>query len=318
MSASIALYPLLTEDMVKQIGLQVVDYDFEYDLHGQTRKISAKPLHGMEHVLTRLNLSDETGEWDPEKHNLRFKRTIVIPNSRILFGRHGIAPENAEIGIAVRWTSKPSRQRGVFVCEGLTASCNKTHFSIQGEFPPGILRGHFELSTMLYLKKTGTLHDGEHHLANSPGIELGVLDSMSFYLSGEGSIVPIFTVKDNGPLWRVECYWEDPRTDPFDESSFKILLNENHPDYKHLLPDGQRLSPLMREIFLSAIQIVLENVFDQVSRSEVISGMDADEGSLCMAAKYMIDTFQLDTGSRERLARSLRENLYDKIGGIDT
>lgn len=316
MSASVALYPVLSEELAKRMGLQVVDYEFEFDLQGRTKKITAGPLLGMENVLNRMSLADESGEWDPERHNLRFKRTIVIPNVRILFGRDGVAPEKAQIGIAVRWTSKPSRQRGVFAGDGFTISSEQTVFSIQGEFPPGILRDHFELSTILYLKASGAVQEDERHLANVPGVEIGVLDSVTFFLSGVGSVLPIFTTKDNGPLWKVERYWEDPRTDPFDETSFRILLNENHPDYRHLYTDGLNPSPLMKELFLSALQILIEDVLDQVPSHELIAGRDADEDSMCAAVKYMIETFDLAVSSKEVLAFSLRDKIYDKIGGI--
>src|SRR5690606_40879243 len=57
----------------------------------------------------------------------------------------------------------------------------------------------------------------------------------------------LFSLKENGPLWRVECNWSDPRLDPFDDENFRIILNENHPDYK-LTGSGDKvgLSPLMR------------------------------------------------------------------------
>lgn len=317
MSARISLYPVLSEDLLVCIGLQVIDYEFEYDNRNRSRLLSAKPLVGQEHVVTRLGLTDEYGEWDPEVCNLRFRRRIIIPNFHLLFGRDGIAPEDAEIGIAVKWMSKPSRQRGVFKGESMKLTNGKTDFLIQGEFPPGILRGHVDLSTILYLKTPGMLRDGEQHLANSSGIELGVLDNMSFYLSGEGSNLPIFTVKDNGPLWRVECNWDDPRIDPFDESSFRILLNENHPDFKFLYSnDEKKITPLMKEVFLSALQILMENVLAQVPENEVRSGRDAESGSLCMAVKYFIETFGLSVSPKEGLARSLRDKIYDKLGGI--
>jgi len=315
MSMNITPYPVLSEELLKKIGLQVVDYEFEYDSGNQTRKLATKPLLGQEHITTKLHLSDDTGFWEPEHHNLRFRRMIVVSNSHHLFGKDGIAPKNAEIGIAVKWMSRPSKQRGVFVGNSVSFDGGKKEFFIQGELPAGILRDHFVLSTILYLKTRGTLQDGENHLANEPGMELGSLDSITFYLTGEGSHFPIFTTSDDGPLWRVECDWNDPRSELFDENTFKIVLNEDHPDYNLVYsPDGRTITPLMREICLSAVQILIENVIEQVKVEELRSESDYDKGSLCDVVRYFIDTFDLDTRRKELLAYSLRNSMLQQGG----
>jgi hypothetical protein len=228
-----------------------------------------------------------------------------------LFGRDGIAPKNATIGIAVKWMSKPSRQRGVFAGDSISIGDGKTEFAVQGELPPGTLRDHVVLSTVLYLKSRGKPDPGESHLANEPGMELGSLDTIVFHLTGEGSFFPVLTTKDDGPLWRVECLWDDPRSDPFDEYSFRIVLNENHPDYRLVnSPDGRTITPLLKEICLSAVQILIENVIEQVPVEEIRGEKDYDRGSVCDAVRYFIDTFDLDTGKRESLAFTLRDSVF--------
>ena len=320
MSSAIALYPVLTEELLRKIGLQVMEYEFKYDFNHQQRSLVAKPLQGFENNHTRLYISDESGEWDPNQFNFKFERTLLISNPYYLFGEQGIAVRDAELGIAVKWTSKPSKQRGVFI--GSSISLEKSEkdvlVSINGEFSPGTLREHFDLTTILYLKKPGNPNHAEKHLANIAGIELGVLDSFTYYLSGQGSFFPVFSIQDAGPLWRAECNWQDPRVDPFDDTSFRILLNENHPHYKHIhSASGNSVTPLLKEIVFFAIQILIENVLKDVPYDEVINGTNADSGSICQAVKYFIDTFDLETSTKEGLAFTLRKNMDDKFGAMD-
>jgi hypothetical protein len=315
MSTVITPYPVLGDELLKKIGLEVVDYEFEYDDGKQTRKIETKPMRGEEHIASKFHLSDESEIWKPELHNLRFRRTIVIHNTRLLFGRDGIAPKDAVIGIAVKWMSKPSNQRGVFAGDSISFEDGKTQFVVQGELPPGILRDHFVLSTILYLKTRGKLQEGESHLANEPGVDLGTLDTVTIHLTGKGSYFPVFTISDDGPLWRVECNWDDPRYERFDEYSFRILLNANHPDYNHLNPSDKRVTPLMKEICLSALQILIEKVIEQVPVEELRSE-NYDRGSLCEAVRYHIEKFELDTSQKEHLAYTLRKKAYNRLGEV--
>lgn len=317
MSGVVSLHPVLTTDLMQKLGFQVIDYLFEYDDGVGKAPLVTESITGQEHVQSRLHLKDESDIWNSETHNLHFLREVFIANPSHLFGPKGIAGTNAEIGIAVMWASRQSSQRGVFTGDSIRLNSDKNVFAIRGEFSPGVLRDSFTLSTILYLKSTGLLQDDERHLASVAGTSLGELGVTTFHLAGNGSFFPIFTLREDGPLWRVECNWEDSRTDFFDEDSVKIILNEKHADFKHTVsPDGEGFTPLMKEIVSSAIQIIIENVLKDVSFQDVMSGKGIDRGSVCSAVRYFIDTFDLDTSSKENLSYTLRKFLDRKVGGI--
>jgi hypothetical protein len=317
MKAIVNLHPVLTQELFQKIGYSSTDYSFEYDLPYRSVPLFAESITGKEHIQTQFLLRDDLNVWNSEIHNLRFKREIVIQNPAHLFGVSGIAGQSAEIGVAVVWASKPSSQRGIFVGESFDIHTTKREFTVSGEFPAGLLRERFQLTTILYLKKQGTFNEEERHLAQKPGVLLGDLGTTIFHLSGKGSIFPIFSYKENGPLWRVECNWGDPRTDPFDDENVRIILNENHPDYRFLeSTDRKKLSPLMKEIIASAIQIIIEKAASEVPLQDIMEGTDVERGSVCMAIQYFIQTFELDTSSSENLAFSLRTYLDRKMGGF--
>lgn len=317
MKAVVNFHPVLTEEDILKIGYQATDYAFEYDKGKDIFPLKAEPVAGQEHIQSQLHLTDEEDEWDSRTYNLRVKRTIIIRNPMPLFGPNGVAGSNAEIGVAVIWASKPSKQRGVFTGDSFTRTNFKTEYTVAGEFPKGILRDRLTLKTILYLKNPGITLNSENHLNQTPGAVLGELGETTIYLSGIGSVFPIFIQKESGPLWRVECKWGDPRTDEFDDENIRIILNESHSDYKLIDPGNKKsLSPLLKEIIASAVSIIIERVKETVSVGDILASKDIEEGSICMAVRYFIETFSLDTSSPESLAYSMRAYLDQKIGGI--
>jgi len=316
LKAVINLHPILSDELLTKMGIQFTDYSFEYDTELSRNQLITEAVVGQEHIQSKLTIKDELEIWNYNSHNLILNRRIMIHNLSLLFGTEGVAGQQAEIGTAVMWSSKHSSQRGIFIGESFKISSVKRQFIITGEFPKGTLRDRFELKTILYIKKPGVLSEREGHLAHKAGFILGDMDETVIHLKGSGSIFPIFTVNEDGPLWRVECNWDDPRSDSFDDEYVRILINENHPDFKFIkAADKKRLSPLMKEIIASSIQIIMGRVQSQVDLQDIIEGKDVESGSVCMAIQYFIQTFDLNASSPEDLAYSMRNYLDQKTGG---
>jgi hypothetical protein len=307
MKAVISLHPTISQELWNRLGVQVSDYRLSYILNGAERDLSVEPLPGQEHLSSQMFIKDDAGYFNVNEYDLKICREIIIQFPSYLFGFSGVAAQNAEIGTALMWSSKPSNQRGIFEGESFKFDSSSQKLVIQGEFPRGLIKDRIQLKTILYLKSPGTPSLGEEHLARVPGFLLGNFGEVTIHLRGSGSLFPIFTLKEKGPLWRLECNWQDPRSDAFDDESVRIIINEGHPDYKYLeLGNSEQLSPLMREIVASSLQMIIKKVIDETSLSEVLDSTDFASGSLCMAVQYFIRTFNLDMSSDENLAYSLR------------
>lgn len=278
--------------------------------------LKAETLPGQEHLLSQLFINDDSGLFDMLQHDLAIKREVVIQFPSYLFGPSGVAASNAEIGVAVMWTSKPSNQRGIFIGDSFRLGTVERTFTVNGVFPKGTIRDRFQLTTALYLKHPGTPAHNEKHLARVPGFLLGNLGDTTIHLKGSGSIFPIFTYKEDGPLWRVECNWSDPRSDAFDDENVRIILNESHPDYRFVgSGDTGKLTPLMKEIIATALHIIIKRTKDEVPLEDIMDQTNVEEGSVCLAVRYFIETFNLDVSTDENLAYSLRTHLDRKSGG---
>lgn len=318
MKAVVNLLPVVTEELLLKLGYQGTDYDFEYSSTLRTIPLTSEPVSGQEHLQTSFFLKDESETWSSATHNLLIKKTITLQNPSLLFGPMGVAGKEAEIGVAVMWASKQANQRGILRGESFRFDTVKREFTVTGEISKGVLRDRFHINTVLYLKEVGNIREGERHLSQTSGIILGYLGKeVTIHLKGNGSIFPIFSLKEEGPLWRVECNWDDIRSDSFDDENIRIILNENHPSYSLIeSTDRKQVSPLMKEIIASAIQIIIEKAKTEVSLQEIVEGREIERGSVGMAIQYFIQAFNLDIRSPESIAYSLRAHLDQKTGGI--
>lgn len=316
MNATLSFYPVITHDLMMKLGIQFSDYNFEYMDNGRRIRLKTETLPGQDHLLSQLFLKDENEVFDSAQHDLFISKEVVLPNPAYLFGPSGVAASNAEIGIGMMWTSKPSNQRGIFPGESFGADSGRQSFFITGKLRKGLIRDRFQLAVILYLKNPGTPNDDEKHLAQKSGIIFGSFGETTIHLKGTGSIFPIFTHQEDGPLWRVECNWMDPRTDAFDDENVRIIINEKHQDYK-LVDSGDQTAPgpMMKEIIASALHIIIMKTLSEVSLEELERSNEFEEGSICMAVRYFRETFDLDFSSPENLAYTLRRYLDRKLGG---
>jgi len=318
MKAVINLLPVVTEELLLKLGHQGTDYEFNYYSDDCVVPLTTESVSGQEHLMTSLFLKDELGKWSSAACNLRIKKTIMLQNPSLLFGPNGVAGREAEIGVAVMWASKQSHQRGVFKGESFRCNTLKREFTVTGEIPKGVLRDRFHLKCILYLKKAGAAIEEEQHLVQKPGAILGNIENeVTIFLKGNGSIFPIFFVEEEGPLWRVECNWDDVRSDTFDDDNVRIILNKKHADYQLIeSSDKKQISPLLKEVIASAIHIIIEKAKSEVSLQDIVEGRDIERGSIAMAIQYFIQAFNLDISSPESIAYTLRAQLDRKSGGI--
>mgnify|MGYP001195773627 CR=1 FL=1 len=302
------LFPVLSEELHTKVGFQAVQYTFTYHSEELEYHLSTEILDSQVRTDS-LKVFDDKGLWTAAEHDLCLKRTFVLNNAFFLFGENGVAPQEAEIGLAVMWTSKASNQRGTILIDKFRYEPGKSlEFKVDGSFASGLLKTNVKLQTILYLKEPGRKKPNENHLANTTGIVLGVLDETVVILDGNGSVFPIVEVKESSkPLWWVECDWVDPLYDRFDEENVKICLNKSHPHYSFLnLEETDMKSPLLTEIIANALQIIIYKAKESNYWDDIIKGKDFEPGSVAEAVYYFINTFSLDVFSPEDLAASIR------------
>lgn len=310
MSIVLDFYPVITRELLNRIGFQASNYEFFYHIDGIKHDLSATTMESQAYRNEYLQITDERCEWVPDNYDLCFSRSYTINNPMFLFGENGVACEDAELGLALLWTSKSSNQRGVKVISGFKRIVDKPiHFEIEFSFPPAQMKGSINLQTILFLKSPGKARKNEMHLANSAGIILGSLDQSVIIIDGSGSVFPIVEVEEaSQPLWWVSCDWNDPQVDTFEEENIKICLNKAHQNYNLLkLEDGLKGSPLLIEIIASAIQIIIHKVKDTGCWEEIVAGQNIEPGSIAHAVYYFINTFEWKTDSPENLALTIRK-----------
>lgn len=312
MNIPLVFYPELTREMIDKIGFQAFDYELEYTNGAAKYSLKTSPVDSSSYIHEYL-IEDDKSEWTADQYDLCLKRQTVINKPEFLFGENGVACRNSELGLALMWTSKTSNQQGVEIISGFKYSPEKLTADIEYVFPAGQLRGKVKFQTVLFLKTPGQRIEKEDHLANESGIILGSLDDYTIVIDGKGSVFPIVEVSEaSQPLWWVECYWNDPMDDLFDDENVVVCLNKAHTNYPMLkLEDGLSGSPMLVDIIADAIQIIIQKAKESDSWEEVIKGKNMETGSIAKAIHYFIETFSLDYSSPEKLALTIRRD-FDK------
>ncbi|SIT87329.1 hypothetical protein [Edaphobacillus lindanitolerans] len=315
MQNTIQLYRSLNEKVLKRIGFQEDHVSFFYTAEeGEEKEFFLAEEEDSKPDVFLVN--DKEGIWDPNTHNLKVRQTVSIENPIFLFGNGGVAAMDSRLGIALSWQSRSSARRGIRPVLSFDAdSISPINVDLGINFESNLLRGTVEIDTVIYLQRAGSGNAPGY--ATKPGTILGVLDSKTLHIDGEGSEFPIVEVEDPAmPLWWVECNWTDPMTEPFNQENIRIYLNLKHRFTKELnLKGGIGQSPLLLEILASSFQIIIERLKQGEDWTDIMTGQGFEKGSIGEAIFYFTNTFEWDTSSPEKLAKSIRADLYGRFGG---
>ena len=306
MSVSISLFPVVDEVSFERLGFEAGPYMFYYTYEREERPLEVEDLGDG----SSLKLVDPKGDWNPEDYGFFVRREVVIRHPHVLFGPKGVAPMGSSVGLSMLWLSRSSAVRGAapfkIPIKNDTAAAVR---NVEYEFPPGMLRGEFILTTSLFLLEGGVRSREEMHLAQYPGTILGDLDRFKIVIDGRGSMFPILEIREpSQPLWRVECNWSDPLVDAFDTDSVVIYLNASHPGYKELVQGDLKESYLLKEVTASALHVIIQQAQNSEYWGDIKDGK-AEHGSIGEALHYFITTLDWNTESPEQLARSIRSYL---------
>lgn len=308
---SFSPYPIMDDTMVSNLGYVADPVEFSYMDNYEEFPLKAENEEGFSQAI-KVKITDPRCTWDPETHNLSAYRKCRLTSPYALFGEGGICASTATLGIALRWISTQSDERGIIPFGELTKRDSSSEYEVTASFDKGKLKGSLKLQTILYLKDAGTPTQSELYFAQQPGTVLGTLDSYEAYIDGNGSIFPISVVNEPGkPLWTV-YYNEsaDPLQDRFSDENVEIRLNEAHANYASLKIESSMVeSPLFIEVLASALMVIVESAKDSIGEDwdTVLIGEGFETGSIAEAIYYFVSKLGWDISSPSKLSVSIRE-----------
>lgn len=313
MSVTIIPFPSLNNNLLKRIGFCAEEYKAYYMHNGIRCDLKVESEDENNRTYSSIKLSDDNCQWHPETHKFSLERKFNIRNPKFLFGENGLASEKSSLGIAVRWFSKDSNQRGVVDCGNFDYGSIIPEFNLCLHIEKGQLRGVVFLETIIYLKFNASPNDKFY--ARKEGTVLGTIDESRLSIDGTGSIFPVVEVDEPGkPLWYLRFNWMDPLEDSFSEENVLLCINKSNPRYELLkMDEGLKSSPYLTEIIACAMQTIVTKVMEAESWEEIFQGKNLVPGSIGQAVNYFISTFNWDVSSPERLALTIRKDLESRI-----
>lgn len=306
MASPIFLYPSLTEEMKNEGIFYFRKYEVLYtDNEGCEKELTYETAE----IDSSVNILKTDGVWNADKYNLCLKRKMLVSKITKLFGPEGIACRKSTLGVAVRWASTDSRQRGAITVLRLKADENNTSAENEMDirFPVGKLRGDVQFSVILYIAEAGEPDEDETHLANEAGLVLGEIDSFILRLDGTGSLFPVFEVYEKDkPLWYVRCDWTDPVSDSFAET-VSINLNAAHKNYRYIDRKQKTFNPqLLVEVMSSALCNIIEKIRSEKYLDQILADDEPENGSVGAVIRYFSDTLEWDMSTPDKLSVSTR------------
>lgn len=302
----VRFYPKLTEEMYELADIQCSPYFFCYKYDNEEYPLIYEIDNG-EYIL-----QDSNNRWNSSEYNLKIKTRLQIFNPRVLFGEKGLVPQNTKLVIALQWFSKQSNKIDTILDFSFDISDEFVDEEIMIDIKKDRVREQLNLSLVLAVGEIGTPNKNEQFLANEQGIVLGKFNVAKIMLEGKGSEFPI-SITSLGldkELWRLEYNVDDPTQDLFHMDNICILLNKDHKDYNEIDEDNIiSSSPLFKEIFSTAVYMILMNLKEEGLLLETKNRDDFSEGTVCAAMHYFITTFNIDISNINDMANSIRREI---------
>ena len=304
MLTRISPYPQFDSTLV---GKNPVCFDFSFPHDGEDETLD-------------ISFSDDTffvfsnQTWRPEQFGLHLTETVKLSNTDSIFtGETAVVSENAVIGVALRWQLPKLGKRGVTRLGEIRKGNQNPSFSGEMSFESKEIRTHLILETVAYLISSPA-EDGKC-FAKTPGSILSILDRRILLTGGTGSgYFPVkYVEEDDGQLlWYVESNWED-LSQIWSDEVFTLNINRNHSAFPLVFLKGDKVSPLLFEIFADACVIFLQKVLSDETFKDM---QQADSCSIAGYANNLCEKLFSDHSvqklmdlPQERLMKEMRRNL---------
>ena len=299
-------YSVLNDDLVKEAGLVAGDYSFSYMVDGQEVFLKLKRKKS-------FVLEDDSESWKLENDGLRIRRAVTVEYPELLYGKKGIVPTGATMGVCIIWNNYSIKQIGYFFPIRQSISGDSNEFYFDHCFKPGEMTGAVSFETILFLKKAAPeLKTGEESLINKTGVNIGTIDFVDINTTSLNMDFPVRDVNDkNQPLWWLELNWDDPRVDLFDENTVCLYLNGAY-DYCPKIGDKIKNEELLIEIMTTVYLMIFKQIEfsgDDVLRN-TIEGVGLEPGSVSMMMNYFCDSGDpIVFGPIDKMHKSIHEKV---------
>lgn len=308
MAKSIHFFPTLDIDQISAMEYSV-NYSFSY------KSKETNTIIPLSHTVNKniINLATKDSSWDPYNYDL-FLNVIISANKlNELYGPSGIAPSNSQLSFCLEWLSQKSKKRDIIICSNKIENILGTQtFSFDITFSKNTFVHDIDLNLLVFLsKKADILMENEEFLNNNEGVVLGNLDNKVIYMTGIGSLFPIYIKKmESDKLWDVEFDFNEPAIDKLSES-IKLILNCGHKDYKYLDPSNKDYcGRMIYEIVGSTMTILI----CKLKEDNYLENLEQNftDGSILSFIKYYKDILGLEIESVSSISSSIREYLESK------
>lgn len=303
MNKNITFYPVLDATQINEMVVEVAYY-FSYEVDGNMIDISSNIERDQYITL------DNNSDYDKDENTLIIDVSVNLKKTQILFGPSGIAPLGAEIGLALECFSQKSKYRKVVTSNKTVKyndESNSCDFKIKIE--PKTIQSELSFNLLLTLaKSSGVLLENEFYLNNKSGVIIGTLDKKTLYLSGTGSLFPIYTrPSTDKKLWEVKFEYEDATIDKLSET-VQLILNSNHKDYDYLNPKSKNYCDrLIYEIIASAVSLLVVDLKEKGMLGSLKE--DYSEGTIMHFVKYCKEVIGIDFSDAMSISSTLRAYL---------
>ena len=308
MAKSIHFFPTLDIDQISALEYSV-NYSFSY------KSKETNTIIPLSHTVNKniINLATKDSSWDPYNYDL-FLNVIISANKlNELYGPSGIAPSNSQLSFCLEWLSQKSKKRDIIICSNKIENTLGTQtFSFDITFSKNTFVHDIDLNLLVFLsKKADILMENEEFLNNNEGVVLGNLDNKVIYMTGIGSLFPIYIKRmKSDKLWDVEFDFNEPAIDKLSES-IKLILNCGHKDYKYLdTSHKDYCGRMIYEIVASTMTILI----CKLKEDNYLENLEQNftDGSILGFIKYYRDILGLEIESVSSISSSIREYLESK------
>ena len=304
MAASINFYPTIDKELLDSFEAKI-DFSFSYRTN-DGKHISLETKKEGKNVTFQ-----DTKGWSPYTDSLMIAANVTYEHAFALFGQNGVAPTGSTLGIALEIFSNTGKYRKVYFDDLNRIVNSNEHVELEPLFATigkNTVNRELSINILIYLKeKTEKMTDDEAFLNNDEGTILGTLASFTVFLSGFGSLFPIYTKGiDDKKLWVLEIDYDDPAEDRLSDS-LKLILNTNSKDFPYIdQNDKEHFCPkIMYEIVASVMTILIIDLKEK-GYLDNLDGNYAD-GSVMQFIKYYKETLGLDIRNANDISSSLRD-----------
>ena len=311
MNNPISFFPTIGNEELDIID-PTVNYSFYYINSNNEKTII--PINIQNNII---NLDIDNINWDPYNYDLNLTATIEYKNGLSLYGKNGIAPTNSTLSICLEWFSQKARQRDIIISNTHILKDTERHqecFNLT--FPKNTFIDNIEINFLTFLaKKDIQLKKEEKFLNNTEGVILGSLDSKTLFMTGVGSLFPIYTKFLPGKnLWNLDISISNPHEDKLSDC-MKLTLNTAHKDYKYLNPkDPKYCKRLIFEIVANSVATLIFNLKNDDYTTPESLDQPSEDGSVIQFLNYYKNILELDLDSDDfqSISSSIRSYLDEK------